>query len=113
MRRATFPQLKKVTPTQTLITKIPANLRFGRQAKYLKSTLPEVLKEIALETEVSRVTSNQSNLASRKPPLQCNHLMKHRSEKITRKKPARHGTTLLWHNCLCPWSTKKKKEDLK
>ena len=69
VRRATFPQLKKVTPMEALIMKIPANLRFGRQAKYLKTTLPEVLKEIALDTEVSRVTSNQSNLASRKPPL--------------------------------------------
>ena len=69
VRRVTFPELKKVTPMEALITLIPANLRFGRQAKYLKSTLPEVLKEIALDTEVSRVTSNQSNPASRKPPL--------------------------------------------
>ena len=58
-----------MTPKEALITKIPANLRFGRQAKFLKSTLPEVLKEIALDKEVSRVTSNQSNPASRKPPL--------------------------------------------
>ena len=46
VRRATFPQLKKVTPIKALITKIPMNLRYGRQAKYLKSTLPEVLREV-------------------------------------------------------------------
>ena len=108
VRRATFPQLKKVTPTEALITKIPVNLRFGRQVKYLKSTLPEVLKEIALDTEVSRVTSNQSNLASRKPPLRHNHLTKCQSEKITRKKPARCSATLLWCNHLHPQSTKRR-----
>ena len=40
-RRATFPQLIKVTLTEALLTKIPANLRYRRRAKYLKSNLPE------------------------------------------------------------------------
>ena len=47
-RRATFPQLRKVTPMEALLTKIPANMRYGRQAKYLKSSLPEVLRDIFL-----------------------------------------------------------------
>ena len=46
VRRATFPQLKKVTPMEALITKIPINVRYRRQAKYLKSTLPEALREV-------------------------------------------------------------------
>ena len=41
VRRATFPQLKKVTPMEALIMKIPIYVRYGRQAKYLKSTLSE------------------------------------------------------------------------
>ena len=53
-RRATFPQLIKVTLTEALLTKIPANLRYGRQAKYLKSNLPEVLKNLTIDTPVDR-----------------------------------------------------------
>ena len=45
VRRTTFPQLKKVTPMEALIMKIPINVRYGRQVKYLKSTLPEALRE--------------------------------------------------------------------
>ena len=55
-RRAMFPQLRKVTPTEALLTKIPANMRYGRQAKYLKSSLPEVLRDISLNAEPERVT---------------------------------------------------------
>ena len=47
VQRATFIQLKKITPMEALVTKIPMNLRYGRQVKYLKSTLPEVLGEMA------------------------------------------------------------------
>ena len=54
MRRATFPQLIKVTLTEALLTKIPANLRYGRQAKYLKSNLPDVLKNLTIDTPVDR-----------------------------------------------------------
>ena len=46
VRRATSSQLKKVTPMEALIMKIPINVRYGRQAKYLKSTLPEALREV-------------------------------------------------------------------
>ena len=47
VRRATFPQLKKVTPMEALITKILINVRYGRQAKYLKSALPEALRAVS------------------------------------------------------------------
>ena len=40
VRRAAFKQLKKVTPVEGLLTQVPTNLMFGRQAKYLKSSLP-------------------------------------------------------------------------
>ena len=56
VRRATFPQLKKVTPMEALITKIPMNLRYGRQAKYLKSTLPEVLREVTEDPVQKQIT---------------------------------------------------------
>ena len=46
IRRAMLPQLKKVTPMEALIMKILINVRYGRQAKYLKSTLPEALREV-------------------------------------------------------------------
>ena len=50
VRRATFAQLKKVTPTEALLMTIPTNLQFSRQAKYLKSALPEVLQAIAKDS---------------------------------------------------------------
>ena len=46
VRRVTFSQLRKVTPMKALIMKIPINVRYRRQAKYLKSTLPEALREV-------------------------------------------------------------------
>ena len=46
VRRATFKQLKRITPTEGLLTQVPTNLMFGRQAKYLKSSLPQILKDV-------------------------------------------------------------------
>ena len=57
VRRATFPQLKKVTPMEALIMKIPINVRYGRQAKYLKSTLPEALREVTGDLCEKRTTA--------------------------------------------------------
>ena len=57
VRRATFPQLKKVTPMEALIMKIPINVRYGRQAKYLKSTLPEALREVTGDLSKKRTTA--------------------------------------------------------
>ena len=47
VRRATFSQLIKTTPTEALISKIPINLRYGRRSKYLNSSLPESLRTMA------------------------------------------------------------------
>ena len=57
VRRAMFPQLKKVTPMEALITKIPINVRYGRQAKYLKSTLPEALRKVTGDLSEKRTTA--------------------------------------------------------
>ena len=65
-RRVTFPQLRKVTPTEALLTKILANMRYGRQAKYLKSSLPEVLRDISAEPE--RVTPKNNQRVVKKRP---------------------------------------------
>ena len=44
VQRATFPQLKKITPMEALITKVPMNLRFGRQAKYFQKHITRSLE---------------------------------------------------------------------
>ena len=46
VRRVTFKQLKRVSPTEGLLTQVPTNLMFGRQAKYLKSSLPQILRDV-------------------------------------------------------------------
>ena len=68
VRRATFPQLKKVTPMEALIMKIPINVRYGRQAKYLKSTLPEALREVTGDLSGKRTATkpNPSGINSLK-----------------------------------------------
>ena len=65
VRRATFAQLKKTTPIEALISKIPINLRYGRQSKYLRSSLPESLKAITKES-----TMSHSNKTSSRTPRQ-------------------------------------------
>ena len=67
-RRTTFPQLRRVTPMEALLTKIPANMKYGRQAKYLKSSLPEVLRDISVDAEPGRVTpKNGQRIVKRRP----------------------------------------------
>ena len=73
VRRAMFPQLKKVTPMEALIMKIPINVRYERQAKYLKSTLPEALREVTENLSEKRTaaepnpkTSGPSGISSLK-----------------------------------------------
>ena len=68
VRRATFPKLKKVTPMEALIMKILINVRYGRQAKYLKSTLPEVLREVTGDLSGTRTAAkpNPSGINSLK-----------------------------------------------
>ena len=69
MRRVTFPQLIKVTPTEALLTKIPSNLRYGRQAKYLKSNLPEVLKKLTVDTPVDKSKHSNSTVPKTSPQI--------------------------------------------
>ena len=81
-RRATFPQLKKVTPTEALLTKIPVNMKYGRQAKYLKSSLPEVLRNISIEARVGSTTQRNGErtvkrrLTARRTGTATNHKFK-------------------------------------
>ena len=42
---------------EALITKVLINVRYGRQAKYLKSTLPEVLREVTGDLREKRTTA--------------------------------------------------------
>ena len=53
IRRATFSQLKKTTPMEAFISKIPINRRYGRQSKYLVSSLPDSLKAITNQNRVA------------------------------------------------------------
>ena len=68
VRRAMFPQLKKVTLMEALIMKILINERYGRQAKYLKSTLPEALREVTGDLSEKRTAAkpNPSGINSLK-----------------------------------------------
>ena len=63
-----FPQLKKVTLMEALIMKILINERYGRQAKYLKSTLPEALREVTGDLSEKRTAAkpNPSGINSLK-----------------------------------------------
>ena len=61
VRRATFPQLKKATPMEALIMKIPIDVRYQRQAKYLKSTLPEALREVTGDLSEKRTAAAEPN----------------------------------------------------
>ena len=67
VRRATFSQLKKTTPTEALISKIPINLRYGRQSKYLKSSLPESLKAITKESTMPHSNKTSSRIQRQSP----------------------------------------------
>ena len=62
VRRAAFKQLKRVTPVEGLLTQVPTNLMFGRQAKYLKSSLPQILKDLyePVPSQKSRSTPERS-----------------------------------------------------
>ena len=42
---------------EALITKIPINVRYGRQVKYLKSTLPEALRAMSGELSGTRIAT--------------------------------------------------------
>ena len=97
-RRVTFPQLRKVTPTEALLTKIPANMRYGRQAKYLKSSLPEVLRDISLNAEPERVTPKNNQRVVKKHP----------TAKKTWTATSNKFKVTAWRHRLCPHKLKRK-----
>ena len=103
VRRATFPQLKKVTPMEALITKIPINVRYGRQAKYLKSALPEALRAVCGELSGTRIAT-ELKPSGDKPTKSGTPRMKtkRRLVKVTR------NVTHPWQHRLCPGNLKTK-----
>ena len=105
VRRATFPQLKKVTPMEALITKIPMNVKYGRQAKYLKSTLPEVLREVTGELRQKRVTAKP--ISESPSPFKISSLKQGVSGKKTKRKLVKTVKSLSWQNRLYPRKLKK------
>ena len=80
IRRATFPQIKRITPMEALLTKIPINLRYGRQAKYLKTNLPEILKDLSgnprpnpdLPSNLSLANNRESRRKGKRNPAKRN-----------------------------------------
>ena len=103
VRRATFPQLKKVTPMEALIMKILINVRYGRHAKYLKSTLPEALREVTRDLSEMRtaVKLSPSGVNSSKPGTPRKKT-KRKLVKVTR------NITRPWLHRLCPQNLKTK-----
>ena len=108
VRRAMFPQLKKVTPMEALITKIPINVRYGRQAKYLKSTLPEALREVTGDLSEKRTTAKPNPKTS--GPSEISSLKRGISRMKTKRKlvKATGNVTRPWWNRLHPWNLQKK-----
>ena len=103
-RRTTFLQLRRVTPTEALLTKIPANLRFGRQAKYLKSSLPEILKDISMDTEGKKVTPGRLSAIRLKPTGKCPTAKKTLTAAMKKAKV----TPTAWRHRLHPHKLKRK-----
>ena len=103
VRRATFPQLKKVMPMEALITKILINVRYGRQAEYLKSTLPKALRAVSGELSRTRIAA-ELKLSGDKPTKSGTPTMKTKRKlvKVTR------NVTHPWQHRLHPQNLKTK-----
>ena len=101
VRRATFPQLKKVIPMEALITKIPINVRYGRQAKYLKSTLPEALREVIGDL-------NEMRTAAKPSPFRVNS-----SKPGTPRKKTKRKLVKVTGNVTRPWLNRLHQQNLK
>ena len=103
VRRAMFPQLKKVTPMEALIMKIKINVRYRRQAKYLKSTLPEALREVTGDLSGTRT-------AAKPNPSGINSLKQGTLRMKTKRKLVKvtGNITRPWLNRLRLWNLKTK-----
>ena len=108
IRRVTFPQLRKVTPMEALITKIPINVRYGRQAKYLKSTLPEALREVTGDLSEKRTTAKPNPKTS--DPSGTSSLKRGIPRMKTKRKLVKvtGNITRPWRNRLRLWNLKSK-----
>ena len=89
IRRATFSQLKRTTPVEALISKIPINRRYGRQSKYLLSSLPDSLKafvktSIGTDKQVAWRGNLKQNPTS-KPKVPPKPTIKSRTRPVTRR----------------------------
>ena len=100
VRRATFSQLKKTTSTEALISKIPINLRYGRQSKYLKSSLPESLKAITKESTTPHSNKTSSRIP-RQPPVTRVKTGRFSRNKA-RSKAVTRSSRVLWRHRLRP-----------
>ena len=94
---------------EALITKIPINVRHGRQAKYLKSTLPEALREVTGDLSEKRTaakpnpkTSGLSGISSLKQGIP-RMKTKRKLVKVT------GNVTQPWLNRLCLRNLQQKK----
>ena len=103
VRRAMFPQLKRVMPIEALIMKIPINVRYGRQAKYLKSALPEALKAVSRDL-------SEMMVAGKPRPTGVKSTKSGTPRKKTKRKLVKvtRSVTHPWRHRLCPRNLKTK-----
>ena len=96
VRRALFPQLKRVTPMEALITKILINVQYGRQAKYLKSALPEALRAVSGDL-------SEKTVAGKPKPTDIKSTKSGIPRKKTKRKTVNvaRNTTQPWLHRLC------------
>ena len=101
-----FPQLKRVTPMEALITKILINVWYGRQGKYLKSALPEALRAVSGDLSMATVVDkpNPTEPTVNKPTKSGIPTTKTKRRLVKVTKNVTHS----WHHRLCPWNLKAK-----
>ena len=90
---------------EALITKIPMNLRYGRQAKYLKSTLPEVLREVTEDLVQKQITGK--TIPGTQSSSKRGSSKQGAPEKKTQRKLIKRKKVLSWWNRLCLRNLKK------
>ena len=104
VRRAMFPQLKRVTPMEALITKILINVRYGRQAKYLKSALPEALRAVSGDSSRAMDKPNPTEPTINKPTKSGTPTIQTKRRLVKGMKNVTHT----WHHRLRPRNLKGK-----
>ena len=88
VRRATFAQLKKTTPIDSLLSRVQVDMTFGRRSKYLSVSLPPIMKKIM--GEPSSLTTGPS--VSRRPVVPARPLKTATKVRTTHyKRKLKHG----------------------